>query len=127
MTGPDIVQINHDNPDLFQAVASLSDKLDLLTRRVGLPTGRYIEFTAVANATTGVQLVDTNYERRYIIFFNNSAGDVFIHNRRQNANDVGRWIKIPTGGFFEPLFVPVEAWYVLGTIANQEVFGYEGI
>ena len=123
----DLVTLRNAAPALFDDVATMRTQIEELVRRLGSPNCRMIPFITVANTISGVRLVSPNTDRRYIIFFNNSGAPVTLHNAKLNANDVGRWITLATGGFYEPLVASVDEWYVLGTAGAQEVFGYEGI
>lgn len=113
-------------PELFEKVASMDQKIDLLSRQIGLPNCTLTEFSAIANTSTGVRLIAENFKRRALIIFNNSASNIYIHSRQLNGNNATQWMRIPAGGFWEPLNVPTNAWYVIGTVGVQEVVGYEG-
>ena len=113
-------------PEVFDLVASMEQKIDLISRRIGLPNCTLTEFITITNTNTGVRLVGENFKRRALIVFNNSAGDVYIHTRQLNRNNATQWMKIPTGGFWEPLNVPTNELYAIGTSGSQEVVGYEG-
>lgn len=123
----DLDTLEKNNPELFDEVTGLRTKIDLLLRRLGAPNCRMVPISCITNITTGVKIVDINYERRSFVLFNNSGFDAYAHNKQQNANDAGRWAKIPNGGYWEPLIAPTDAWYILGTSGQQEIFGYEGL
>ena len=123
----DLVTLREAAPELFDEVASMRTQIEELLRRIGSPNCRMIPFMVTANITTGVRLVAINTDRRSLVFFNNSGASVTLHNAKLNANDVGRWIILTSGGYYEPPVASVDEWYVLGTTGAQEVFGYEGI
>lgn len=115
---------------LFDQYATLDQKIDLLTRKFGAPNTTLIEISAICTSAKSARFLAENFERRSLIILNNSAGDIYVHTRILNVNNATQWMKIPTGGFWEPLVVPTNQLYVIGSIGaatEQEVVGYEGV
>lgn len=123
---PDLKQIEEQFPGQLE-IQALTDKIDYLGRRIGAPNTTYIEFAAVTNITTGVLLLSENFNRRSLVIFQNSGFPIYVHTRQLNGNNATAWMIIPSGQFWEPLVVPTNALYAIGTNGAQVVFGYEGV
>jgi hypothetical protein len=127
MPRQDAHQLQKEFPELYEQLASQSQKLDALTRRLGAPNCTLSEVAVVCNTETGVRFLGENFERRSLFIMNHSGATIYVHIRALNSNNATRWMEINNGGYWEPLIPPTNEIWIIGTTGNQEVIGYEGV